>query len=85
MGDLSDKMYLGGKSLSLLRKIVPDHDIFTNKTEPPSLDICLTEEQRLHMTQQTSIYIEPVKAMINHKLFTRQVLMVYVISTMFCF
>lgn len=71
IGELSDSIYLGGKSLSLLRKIVPDHDIFTDRTDPPTLDICLTEDQRLNMTYQSNMYIERVKAMIKHKLFTR--------------
>ena len=68
---MRNEIYLGGKSLALLRKIVPDHDILAVGLDPPNLDVCLTKEHQLHLSSQSTIYNEKVKAMVKHKIFTR--------------
>lgn len=71
MASLSEKIYLGGKSLALLRRIIPDHDILMVASTIPTIDICLTEDQQLHLNSQSTVYIERVKAMVKHKIYTR--------------
>jgi len=69
--DVSERMFVGGKSLALLRRIAPDHEILMVKCEAPRLDICLTEDQQLDLGSQSTVYIETVNAVINHKVYTR--------------
>lgn len=73
MGNMSEKIYLGGKSLALLRKVVADHSILTGRGEPPSLDVCLTETQLQHSASESSTYIERVREMVQHRLYTRKI------------